>query len=183
MLRTRRCRRRSSTVKHDSMYVVTRLLQRQRGPPSTRSLPSPIVMPPTLEPPFAGSKAMLCLGGKWITANYKYHIYHARHAKFVRKYCLEQYGWTDREYDTVCWPAVKRCRGKKMSYRKFKQTSKMMHSWLPLGHMRHHVTGLNQCPGGTCNAKTIDQISLSPRAHEAEARGDCFSAPQERPQG
>ena len=33
-----------------------------------------------------------------------------------------------------------------------------MHGWLPIGHMRHHVTGLNQCPGCTSANETINHM-------------------------
>ncbi len=37
-----------------------------------------------------------------------------------------------------------------------------MHGWLPTGHMRHHITGTNQCPGCASTVKTIDHMLKCP---------------------
>ena len=37
-----------------------------------------------------------------------------------------------------------------------------MHGWLPIGHMRHHVTGIHQCPGCTSTDETINHRLTCP---------------------
>ena len=42
------------------------------------------------------------------------------------------------------------------------QTCKIMHGWLPVSHMRHHITGVNQCPRCKCTDETIDHFLKCP---------------------
>lgn len=37
-----------------------------------------------------------------------------------------------------------------------------MDGWLPVAHMRHHITGVNQCPGCKCTDETIDHFLQCP---------------------
>ena len=37
-------------------------------------------------------------------------------------------------------------------------TYKIMYGRLPLEYMRHHVTGINQCPGCECEDETIQHL-------------------------
>jgi hypothetical protein len=50
------------------------------------------------------------------------------------------------------------------------QTSKIMHGWLPVAHMRHHITGTNQCPGCECDNETFDHFLQCPNPSITEKR-------------
>ena len=63
----------------DTMTTVIR----QKGHPE---------MPPTSELPYAGSKALLKIGTRWVTLKYKRAIRRARSTDAFRKYCCEKYG-------------------------------------------------------------------------------------------
>ncbi|KAL7544882.1 hypothetical protein ACHAWF_012866, partial [Thalassiosira exigua] len=123
-----------------------------------QSLPS---MPVTLEPPYRGSKAMLKVAGRWVTSKYKKHIYNAYRRPQTVAYMQGQYGWTVGEINSIHWDSIGRVRTK-MNVKWRRQTSKIMHGWLPTMHMRHHVTGTNQCPGCTCRDETIDHMLRCP---------------------
>jgi hypothetical protein len=41
-------------------------------------------LPPAIQPPYAGSKAMLKIGKVWITSNYDKHIHFASRVKQIR---------------------------------------------------------------------------------------------------
>lgn len=61
---------------------------------------------PLLQPPYPGSRAMLKIGRRWITSNYKRHLYSARWAPPVRAYMKAKYEWSDEIFDSVDWPAI-----------------------------------------------------------------------------
>ena len=45
-----------------------------------------------------------------------------------------------------------------------------MHNWLPINHMRSHISGLKQCPGCPCPDETIEHMYRCPHKDAAAAR-------------
>ena len=112
---------------------------------------------PTTTLPYTGSRALLNIGGTWITTESKPHILKARWKQPIRLYCCKKYKWTPAVFDTVDWKAVKSARTS-LTQTQLMQTSKIIHGWLPVGHMRAHTTGSSQCPGCNCNDETFDHL-------------------------
>lgn len=50
-------------------------------------------LPPTLSPPYPGSRAMLCIGTTWITSCFQHHILHTWWSTPIQQYCHNKYGW------------------------------------------------------------------------------------------
>ena len=115
------------------------------------------LLPPVIEPPYAGSKALLRIGKKWITTASESHIRHARWESSTREYCYKKYSWTRSTFKKVDWTTIGSTR-RKMTPTQQMQTSKLMHGWLPVMHMRAHVSGSAQCPGCPCEDETIEHI-------------------------
>lgn len=67
----------------------------------------PPQMPPTLWLPYIGSRALLKIGGTWITSHYKRHILLARTSPAIRVYCCNKYGWSDETFNQVDWTAIR----------------------------------------------------------------------------
>ena len=122
-----------------------------------------------LTPPYDGSRAMLKIGKTWITAHYKKAIYDAHRTPAMTAYMIDKYPWTADTIKTVNWESIKSVR-RSLSDTKKMQTCKIMHGWLPLGHMRHHITGINQCPGCTSTNETIDHMLKCPHPTITEKR-------------
>ena len=118
-------------------------------------------LPPILQPPYEGSRAMLRINDTWITSHYKVELYRSRRTKPMEDYLKVKYNWTDEILNDIYWPSIKTVRHQ-LSQTKRMQTCKIMHGWLPVMHMRHHVTGLNQCPGCKCTDETIDHFLKCP---------------------
>jgi len=112
-------------------------------------------LPPTLAPPYPGTRAMLRIGTTWITSNYKHHILSARWTTPIKKYCREKYGWPQNVVDDIAWQSIRAARNK-CSPTQVTQTSKIMHDWLPVMHMQAHTTGTAQCPSCLHDDETLD---------------------------
>ena len=110
-----------------------------------------------ITPPYAGSKALLRIRGRWITSHQKQHVHHARWEPAVRIYCYDKYHWTSEVFDSVSWTTIKSVR-KRLTATQRMQTSKIMHCWLPTKHMESHKTGTSQCPGCRCTDETMDHM-------------------------
>ena len=118
-------------------------------------------MPPTLQLPYPGSKAMLKIGKHWVTSKYKERLHHARHSDPAMIYCMEKYGWDEQTFNSVYWHSIGKVR-RKLTGNKYRQTCKIMHDWLPTKHMRSHVEGPSQCPGCPKTKETIDHMLRCP---------------------
>ena len=79
----------------------------------------------------------------------------------MRTYCNNRHKWTRVQFDLVHWEAIWTVRRKLPDTKKM-QTSKIMHGWLPVGHMRQHITGISQCPGCPCGDETIRHVFQCP---------------------
>ncbi|KAL7552549.1 hypothetical protein ACHAWF_016169 [Thalassiosira exigua] len=130
-------------------------------------------MPPTLSPPYRGSRAMLKIAGRWVTSRYRKHIYNAHRRGPMVAYMKGQYGWTDNDISSIHWDSIGRVRSR-MSVKWTRQTSKIMHGWLPTMHMRHHITEINQCPGCNCQDETIDHMLRCPNPHMKRKREEVI---------
>ena len=116
---------------------------------------------PILSMPYEGSKAVLKIGRRWVTKDYKREIYRARRTKYIRQYCKERYGWTDDTFDKVHWDSIGSVRSQ-LSLSGKRQTMKLMHGWLPVMHKRQFITGINQCPGCRCEDETLVMYFSAP---------------------
>ena len=52
-----------------------------------------------MDMPYAGSKAMLKRGDRWIVSNYVEEIQEAQREKPMRDFCKGKYKWTDENFD------------------------------------------------------------------------------------
>ena len=92
----------------------------------------------------------------------------------MQDYCKERYKWTDEVFDSVYWKAVKSVRSR-LPHNKFRQTSKLMHGWLPVMHMRQYITGMNQCPCCTeCKDETIKHLFQCPNHLMTQRRDEAI---------
>ena len=79
----------------------------------------------------------------------------------IRKYFKKKYKWTEETFNTVNWEAIGRVR-KKYKRCKYMQSCKILHDWLPKGHMIGHVTGVGQCPGCKHQGETLEHALCCP---------------------
>ena len=89
-------------------------------------------------------------------------------------YMINKYSWSTDTIKTVNWASINSVR-RTLPDTKRMQTCKIMHGWLPLGDMRHHITGINQCPGCTSTNETIDHMLKCPHPTIKEKREEILS--------
>jgi hypothetical protein len=130
-----------------SSHAITNMKHQAQSP----------ILPPLLSLPYEGSRAMLRINDTWITSHHKDALYSTRRTKPMEEYLKAKYSWTDNTLGDIHWPSVKAVR-QRLSQTKRMQTCKIMHGWLPVAHMRHHITGVNQCPGCNCTDKTTKHL-------------------------
>ena len=70
---------------------------------------------------------------------------------------FKKYNWDDKVFDLVSWLSVGSVR-RKYGQTKRMFTSKTMCGCLPIGHMRHHITKVNQCPGCRHDDETMEHL-------------------------
>ncbi len=126
-------------------------------------------LPPVIEPPYAGSKALLRIGTKWVTTASEEHIRNARWESSVREYCYNKYIWTRSTFEKVDWRIIGATR-RKLTPTQQMQTSKIIHGWLPVMHMQAHVSGLTQCPGCPCADETMEHLLQCPNHSQTKRR-------------
>jgi hypothetical protein len=102
-------------------------------------------LPPVIKLPYEGSRALLNIDGKWMTAHQNRYIVMAKWGQKMKEYCCHRFRWDDQQFDSVLWSIVRSVR-KNITATEQMKTSKIMHGWLPVNHMRGHVTGITQCP-------------------------------------
>ena len=102
-------------------------------------------LPPVIKLPYEGSRALLNIDGKWMTAHQNRYIVKAKWGQKMKEYCCHRFRWDDQQFDSVLWSIVRSVR-KNITATEQMKTSKIMHGWLPVNHMRGHVTGITQCP-------------------------------------
>ena len=132
-----------------------------------------------LEPPYEGSKAMLRAGGRWVTSKYKQEIYRAHRLDPMKQYCKEKYGMTESIFNSIHWASVGSVRSR-LSQTRFMQTAKIMHGWLPIGHMRKHVTANATCPACGHPDETIQHMMKCPATRMRRKREEVLKAALER---
>jgi len=129
---------------------------------------------PLLQLPYRGSRAMFKIGGRWVTSHLKHEIYKARRTKAMRTYCRKRYKWDDETFDLVNWDSVRMVRSQLTETKKM-QTSKIMHGWLPIMHMRQFITGISQCPGCACPDETMTHLFRCPHERMKATRREALS--------
>jgi hypothetical protein len=87
----------------------------------------------------------------------------------MEEYLKVKYNWNEQMLKDIYWPSIKTVR-QQLSHTKRMQMCKIMHGRLPVAHMRHHITGTNQCPGCKCNDETIDHFRQCPHPSITEKR-------------
>ena len=132
-------------------------------------------MPPTLELPYEGSKALLKIGSQWVTSKCKRAIHRARSTDTFRTYCREKYGWDEDEFKWISWKSIGRVR-RRQNRQEFRQSSKILHGWLPTAHMVGHATGNTQCPGCTCSDETLHHMLRCPHQLMKKKREEIIAA-------
>ena len=104
---------------------------------------------------------MLRIGKTRITAHYKKSIYDAHQTPALTTYMKNKYSWSNDTINTITWASINSVQ-RNLPDTKGMQTCKIMHGWLPIGHMRHHITGANQCPGCDSTNETNDHMPKCP---------------------
>ena len=132
-----------------------------------------------LEPPYEGSKAMLKAGGRWVTSRYKQETYWAHRLDPMKAYCREKYGMTDEIFNSIHWESVGSIRSR-LSQTRFMQTAKIMHGWLPIGHMQKHVTAHATCLACGHPDETIQYMMRCPAAKMRRKREEVLKGALER---
>ena len=99
-----------------------------------------------LDLPYVGSRAMLKIQNRWTTSRYLGELYKACRSGPMREYCKQKYNWTDEVFDSIHWASVGNVR-RKLSTTMQTQTYKIMHDWLPTGHMQKWKKEGTYCPG------------------------------------
>ena len=130
-------------------------------------------LPELLCLPLPGQKAMLKVGSRYVTSKHKPTIYKARRTEPMRIYMRKKYGWTDEEIDSINELSIGRVR-RRMTHTRQRQTSKIMHGWLPTMHMRRHITGISQCPGCSHADETIEHLLRCPHPLMARKRKEVL---------
>ncbi len=115
------------------------------------------VLPPVLSLPYFGSKALLCIGTRWVTLGHRAAIHSAHWDHVVKEYCCRKYNWTSEVFHSVDWDAIGSVR-RRLHPSQFTRTSKIMHDWLPVMHMQAHSTKNSQCPGCAHTDETLDHL-------------------------
>lgn len=87
----------------------------------------------------------------------------------MKEYCKEKYKWTDEVFDSIHWKSIKSVRAR-VGQTRFMQTAKIMHGWLPVGHMRCHVTKNATCPACGCRDETIQHMFQCPSSKMRKTR-------------
>ena len=126
-------------------------------------------LPPTLTPPYPGSKALLQLGDKWITSHQQRHLLLAHHRHKFLTYCMEKYDWEYETFQLIDWDAVRSVR-RRLTQTQRMQTAKLMHDWAPVMHMLAHETGNSQCPGCPHPDETLDHLFRCTNPRQVEQR-------------
>ena len=126
-------------------------------------------LPPILTPPYPGLKALLQLGGKWITSHQHHHLLLAHHRHKLLTYCMEKYDWEYKTFLLIDWDAVCSVHCKLTQTQRM-QTAKLMHGWVPVMHMLAHETGNSQCPGCPHPNETLDHLFHCTNPFQVEER-------------
>ena len=124
---------------------------------------------------YAGSKALLKISEKWVTSGHKKAIHRARSTVAFKDYCLEKYGWDEDDFNLISWKSIGRVR-KRQKRHEFRQTSKILHGWLPTAHMVGHATGNTQCPGCACKDERIGHMLRCPHHLMKKRRQEAITA-------
>ena len=112
---------------------------------------------PVLSLPYSGSKALLCIGNRWVTLGHQAAILSAHWDHVVEEYCCWKYKWTSEVFHSVDWDAIGSVH-RRLQPSQFTRTSKIMHDWLPVMHMQAHSTKNSQWPGCTHTDETLDHM-------------------------
>ena len=135
-------------------------------------------LPPSddiLQMPYPGSKAVLKIGNKWITARTKKHLYNASQGPKLRAYIQRRHDLTDAQYNSVNWHTIGAVR-RRSDLSKQRFTCKLMHGLLPVNHVRQHVTSISQCPGCPCGDETIAHLFKCPNSRMVSKRDEIIAA-------
>lgn len=107
--------------------------------------------------PYEGSRAILNIGGRWVTSQQRRYICEAKWDRSLQDYCCRRYEWTSQVFHSVRWKSIHSVR-KNMNHYHRRQTSKIMHGWLPVMHRQGIITGSTQCPACSCPDETMEHL-------------------------
>jgi hypothetical protein len=108
--------------------------------------------------PYEGSKALLCIDGRWITSQQRQYICDSKWGLNLREYCCRRYTWSDQVFDSIRWKMIQSVR-RRMTRQQQRQTSKIMHGWLPVMHQQGFITGMTtQCPACRHPDETMEHL-------------------------
>ena len=125
--------------------------------------------------PYVGSRAMLKIRSRWVTSHYSGEQYKSRRSGPMQEYCKQRYNWTDKVFNLIHWASVGNVR-RKLSTTMQTQTCKIMHDWLPTGHMRQWKKEGTYCPGCDEPNETLRHIWQCPMPQMTEKRKTVLSS-------
>ena len=130
-------------------------------------------LPPTLQPPFAGSKAMFRIGNTWITSKLAHHINIAAHETRLREYCMQKYEWSASTMATISWETLHLAR-RGRTPTQLMHSSKLIHDWLPVMHREGRINGNKHCPGCECPDETLHHFLTCSNKLVSEKRAEAL---------
>ena len=110
----------------------------------------------------------------WITSQQRRYICNGKRGQSLMEYCRQRYGWDHHTFDAVYWKGIRTVRLNCTTTQQ-RQTSKIMHGWLPFGHMHGNATGNTQCPGCPCPDETMDHLFRCPHQKLMESKEDLIT--------
>ena len=128
-----------------------------------------------LRMPYAGSKAVLRIGNKWITSKEKIHLMRASRGPSLKDHIKRRRNWTDAQYDSVFWTKIGEVR-RRLGIDQQRFTTKVMHDLLAVGHVRRHVTKVSQCPGCSWTDETFAHLLKCPNRDMQSKRDEIIAA-------
>ena len=133
------------------------------------------VSPLVLNLPYTGSRALLNIDLTWITSRQRRFICKGRWGQALMEYCLRRYAWDYHIFESVHWDAIRTVRQNCTSTQQ-RQTSKIMHGWLPINHMQGHATGITQCPCCPSPDETMDHLFRCPHRALMQKKDDLITS-------
>ena len=82
-----------------------------------------------------GHRATLYIDDKEVITKFDEQIQYAVHSKSMFQYLCERHEWVDGQLSTINWKAIGLIKNR-LSKDQSIRTSKMMHTWLNLGHQK-----------------------------------------------
>lgn len=127
----------------------------------------------------SGYKAMLKLGGQWVTTHFRENVGFASTAAPMVQYAIKRLKITEDIFHTINWYIVGRVRASHRIHRVVR-TSKMLYRWLPVGaNWRQCKLDSDRCPCCGVQDETFEHLLACPHPDMNTERQDSIHRLQE----